>query len=306
MLSGVTIEATVTSYDPGIDLALAHVNSAGADLPAAPLAAARPAAGAIATAASRWNGTDFITPVFVAAASSSNLSISGAGYSLAPGTPLYNGDGELFGVTASPDRPGAAFFVPEVVARLRSRQAAGLGHPSALGVAFQPIDARLSPWFGGSGAIVVQVIQGAAADIAGIKAGDVLTGLGGQIVDSPGTAQSVLAAMAAGTRAVAQLVRDGEPLTLEVTLGSALEALTLRTDEPLQTPAGEVSARDLFGAADLGAAGISADARILRINDRLATTVAQSRRDVQRAAGPVLLYVQDEGRRYFATGAVSP
>ncbi|MGE3705492.1 MAG: trypsin-like peptidase domain-containing protein, partial [Vicinamibacterales bacterium] len=77
MQNGTTVDAEVLVFEEATGLVLLRVPS-GADLPVAPLAVARPASGALATAAGRWPHADIIVPVFVMASTNERYRISGA------------------------------------------------------------------------------------------------------------------------------------------------------------------------------------------------------------------------------------
>ncbi|HEY5115550.1 MAG TPA: PDZ domain-containing protein, partial [Nakamurella sp.] len=72
-----------------------------------------------------------------------------------------------------------------------------------------------------TGAKIAQVTAGSGAEAAGLKAGDVITNLGNQPVES---ADALIAAVRSaspnGTTDVT-VVRDGQSQTVSVTLGSA-------------------------------------------------------------------------------------
>jgi putative serine protease PepD len=73
---------------------------------------------------------------------------------------------------------------------------------------------------GDPGAVVVSVQAGSAADEAGIKEGDVITGLDGDSVGGPEDLAAVIAGHQPGDKVTVKFERDGKPQTLEVTLGA--------------------------------------------------------------------------------------
>jgi serine protease Do len=87
---------------------------------------------------------------------------------------------------------------------------------------------------GTTGVLVVQVESGGPADMAGLVGGsqattvngmqlelggDVITGIDGNPVDSIGTLQSLLAQLTPGSDVVLDILRDGQPMQVSVTLG---------------------------------------------------------------------------------------
>ena len=102
------------------------------------------------------------------------------------------------------------------------------GH-GRIGVALAPIspEAReqLSLPDGAKGAVVAQVQPGSPAEQAGLRAGDVIVGVGTKPVASPGEAvKAIHAATGHGSdQAVAlRIIRDGQPAFIAVTPGNAV------------------------------------------------------------------------------------
>jgi hypothetical protein len=89
--------------------------------------------------------------------------------------------------------------------------------------------------------------------------------------------------------------RDGKPLTFSLTAGPA-QAPRKPADEPPDAPA----AGDLLSTPQLEAAGIEASARVLAVNGEPARTRAALQRQLRPRRPPVLLYVQQDGERFFA------
>ncbi|WFF37809.1 trypsin-like peptidase domain-containing protein [Moraxella nasibovis] len=69
------------------------------------------------------------------------------------------------------------------------------------------------------GVLVSQVWEGTPAAQAGIQAGDVIVSLNGVPTDTANTLTGIIAKHAPNTTLEAQILRDGKPLTLSVTLG---------------------------------------------------------------------------------------
>ena len=70
------------------------------------------------------------------------------------------------------------------------------------------------------GASIVQLSDGGAADAAGLKVGDVITGINGLPVTGKTDLTAQVRSLAAGAKATLTYVRDGRAASAEVTLGS--------------------------------------------------------------------------------------
>jgi serine protease Do len=70
-----------------------------------------------------------------------------------------------------------------------------------------------------AGALVDDVTKGGPADKAGIKNGDVIRKINGQTVDDSNQLIAMITDMNPGSEATLDVLRDGQPLTIRVTLG---------------------------------------------------------------------------------------
>ena len=70
-----------------------------------------------------------------------------------------------------------------------------------------------------SGAIVAQVTPDSPASSAGLQQGDVITSLNGQGVTNSSALQMAVAQVSPGTSLTLGVIRNGQPLTLHVTVG---------------------------------------------------------------------------------------
>ena len=74
------------------------------------------------------------------------------------------------------------------------------------------------------GAYVIEVIQGSAADSAGILQGDIITKLADQdISEESGSLASIMREKKVGDRVSVEIWRDGKTMSLQVTLQEAGE-----------------------------------------------------------------------------------
>ncbi|OYX47460.1 MAG: hypothetical protein B7Y97_12375 [Sphingomonas sp. 32-66-10] len=91
-----------------------------------------------------------------------------------------------------------------------------------LGVGIQPLTDDLAKSFGvpkGKGELISRVEPGEAAAKAGIKQGDVIVKIDGKDVTPDQTLSYLAANVRPGSRIAVELIRDGKPLTVQVTVG---------------------------------------------------------------------------------------
>jgi putative serine protease PepD len=136
------------------------------------------------------------------------------------GGPLLNMAGQVVGITTqieseSGGNDGVGFAVPSsTIAEVVSKLVKGekVVHPY-LGVYVQtPAN--------GSGAQVARLKSGSPAATAGLKAGDVITGFGGQTIASPDDLTAVVAAKQPGDKVSITYQRNGSTKTTQVTIGT--------------------------------------------------------------------------------------
>jgi serine protease Do len=88
---------------------------------------------------------------------------------------------------------------------------------AVLGIECEPVDSQLAQYFGvKQGVLVRSVRKGSAAEKAGLKAGDVLTALGGESVASPRDVTSFLRMHDSGKAIPVALMREHKELTLTI------------------------------------------------------------------------------------------
>jgi serine protease Do len=141
------------------------------------------------------------------------------------GGPLLNLRGEVVGInTAIVARgQGIGFAIPSdlaqnVIAQLQSKGEVTRGW---LGVAIQDLSSDLADYYrikDGKGVLVSEVYAGDPADKAGIKAQDIIVALDGQKVTSSRELSAMVANSPVGSRLKVEIVRDGKPKTVTVTL----------------------------------------------------------------------------------------
>jgi serine protease Do len=157
------------------------------------------------------------------------------------GGPLFDSSGAVVGInsqiyTTSGGYQGVSFAIPINLAQGVEDQIVKTGkvEHGRLGIQIQNINQSLAQSFKLSspeGALVAQVVPDGAAARAGIKAGDVILKYNGQPIEDSGQLSVRVNATAPGEKATLDLVREGKPMTLTVTVGSASEATVAKNGE---------------------------------------------------------------------------
>lgn len=145
------------------------------------------------------------------------------------GGALVDARGRLVGIntaimTTTRGNIGIGFSIPVNLAAfvMKSLVESGRVVRGYLGVATQDLDAGLAASFGLKeirGALVTEVTPGSPAARAGLAAGDVVTALNDKVVLNRDELRLLVSQIQPGTRATLRLVREGKPLSLEVTFG---------------------------------------------------------------------------------------
>jgi serine protease Do len=149
------------------------------------------------------------------------------------GGPLVNLDGEVIGInTAISSRnggyQGVGFAIPVNLAKWVGGQLeqTGVVHRAFLGVMIQPVTQPLAEQFHVNvhqGVLVTEVQPGTPAEKAGLKPGDVILEFAGKQVSSPRELQGIVERAKIGSKHPLRILRDGKPLTINVTCGEQSE-----------------------------------------------------------------------------------
>ena len=128
-------------------------------------------------------------------------------------------------MTSSGSFAGAGFAIPSQTVRATTEQliAHGKVEHGYLGIAMNDITPENAHFFNlqeAAGAAVSQVTPDSPAARGGLKAGDVLTQLNGQKLETGSDLQVAISQMQPGTKIALGILRDGKPQTLNVTVGS--------------------------------------------------------------------------------------
>jgi serine protease Do len=146
------------------------------------------------------------------------------------GGPTFNTEGEVVGVNTAIFSPsggsvGIGFaissdVVKNVVQQLKENGSVTRGW---IGVQIQSVTPDLADNLGlknAGGALVAETQKDSPAAAAGVKSGDVITAVDGEAVADPHDLARRIAALGPKKTAKLSIVRDGSPMTVDVTLGT--------------------------------------------------------------------------------------
>lgn len=152
------------------------------------------------------------------------------------GGPVVNLQGEVIGIATAINAAGQGigFAVPinmakQVVGQLRER---GRVVRSWMGVSVREIRHNLArPPGSGREVVVTEIVKGGPAALSGLRVGDVIAGLNGQVIPSAARLRWDVASAGVGRRVSLQVRRGGDLRSLQVQLGQLPEVE--REAEPL-------------------------------------------------------------------------
>jgi len=162
------------------------------------------------------------------------------------GGPLVNMRGEVIGINTAIVRGGSGigFAIPATMAKQISTQLVDHGKVTRgwLGVVLQPLTPDLAASFGADGkkgALVSDVAAESPASRAGLESGDVVLGIDGHKVETPGDVARAIALAAPGGKTTLTVWRDKSQRSVDVVLGEQpgeAQALRLGFDVRPLTP----------------------------------------------------------------------
>jgi S1-C subfamily serine protease len=139
------------------------------------------------------------------------------------GGPLLNTEGKVVGINLIPGQTqgsmGLAIPIEDATELLELLKAGRQPLRPWLGVAVQPMDARLAESFGldrAEGALVSRVVPSGPADRAGIMSGDVIVGFAGRPVEDPLELIEAVKGSRLGKKVKIRIVRKGKKRTLRI------------------------------------------------------------------------------------------
>jgi serine protease DegQ len=159
------------------------------------------------------------------------------------GGALVNLKGELVGINTAIIAPsggnvGIGFAIPSQMMNNLMTQIIEFGEVKrgVLGISGSNFDAAMAKSFGvdlAQGAFVAEVVPDSSADKGGLKIGDIITHVDGNKIKSFDELKSKVATKGAGKEVELTALRDGDEVTLTVTLGSAdKQAITAEIIHP--------------------------------------------------------------------------
>ncbi|MGH8016975.1 MAG: Do family serine endopeptidase [Opitutaceae bacterium] len=237
---GRELDAKIVGADPRTDVAVVKVEAE--DLPFATLADSdKLRVGDVVFAVGNPLGIGQTTTMgIVSATGRSNLRLIDEGYENFiqtdasinlgnSGGALVDAQGRVVGIntaiiSTSRGNIGIGFAIPVNLAStiMRSLIETGAVARGFLGVSLQDLDAGLAEAFGvegAKGAIVKEISPDSPAEKAGLRQGDVITGLDGRSVDNSTDLRLAVSQMIPGTSVSVSVIRDGEAMEIPVELG---------------------------------------------------------------------------------------
>jgi serine protease Do len=244
------------------------------------------------------------------------------------GGPLLNLDGKAVGMNAAIIGPGGnvgiGLAIPSNMARdvYQQLKESGKVVRGFLGVSLQDLESGMGDYFGvanGKGVVIVSVVEGSAAEKAGVKADDVVVEFEGQPVTNMNDFRNRVAMHKPGTKVELVVIRENKRKTLTAVLdelpkddttiagggrgdfqnqlGLSVQTLTEEMAERLgyDTTTGVV-VTDVNPGSLAAEAGIRAGTLILEVNRTPVRNVKQFAEAINEAKsdGKALLRVQDE------------
>lgn len=232
-------EAELIGSDPASDLALLKINAK--DLPTVKLGnSERLKVGEWVVAIGSPFGFELSVTAGIVSAQGRSLPDENGNYvpfiqtdvAINPGNsggPLFDLEGEVVGInsqifTRSGGFMGLSFAIPidvamEVVEQLKEKGSVSRGW---LGVLIQRVDRDLAESFGldrATGALITQVLIDSPAEQSGLKEGDVILKFNGRDIDLSSDLPHIVGRTKAESTVDVEIIRGGEPETLEVTVG---------------------------------------------------------------------------------------
>jgi serine protease Do len=173
------------------------------------------------------------------------------------GGPLVSARGEVVGINTFLISPsgsfsGMGFAIPSQVARpvIENLLKYGKVEHSRVGVVIEDVTPENAKFFHlekASGALVSQVEPDSPGAKAGLKVGDIVTGVDGKKAEDAGQLQLAISMRRPGTKVNLEIMRDGKTMTVPVTL----EGLNARNDEAARPGQEHGKARWGLGLMDL-------------------------------------------------------
>jgi len=161
------------------------------------------------------------------------------------GGPLFNMAGEVVGINTAivAQGQGIGFAIPinmakEIMEDLKSKGRVTRGW---LGITVQDISEEISATLklkNQQGALVSQVLEGEPGDKAGMKPGDIITGIDGKAVNNTKDLLKTVAGLNVGKKVRIRTLREGKELSLATTIGERKDVREAAAKEPIHEQLG--------------------------------------------------------------------
>lgn len=224
------------------------------------------------------------------------------------GGALVNLNGELVGINSAilsrtGGNIGIGFAIPANMMKTVMNQLVKHGEVrrGVLGVNIQTLTPDIAESMGAAsttqGALVSQVVEGSAAEKAGIKAGDIITAVNGKPVKDASALRNTIGLLSIGERVDVALLRDGKPRRVTAVIGerdaaAEAEAASLHRGlegaELTDAQGGGVLIRTVAEGSPAAQRGLRANDVITGVGRTRVANLAEFRRATEGAAAFVL------------------
>ena len=317
LLDNRSLKAKIVGADPGSDVAVLKVQAGNlVDLPIAD--SDRAEVGDFVVAIGNPFGLGHtVTSGIVSALGRSGINPEGyedfiqTDASINPGNSggaLVNLNGELVGINSAilsrtGGNIGIGFAIPANMMKTVMDQLVKHGEVrrGVLGVNIQTLTPDIAESMGAAsgtvGALVSQVVEGSAAEKAGIKAGDIITAVNGKPVKDASGLRNSIGLLSIGDRVDIALLRDGKPRRVTAVIGerdTAAEAAAASQHHGLEgadlvdAQGGGVLIRAVAEGSPAAQRGLRANDIIIGVGRTRVANVAEFRRATEGAAAFVV------------------
>src|SRR5450631_270630 len=225
------------------------------------------------------------------------------------GGALVNLRGELVGINSailsrSGGNIGIGFAISSNMVRSVTDQLIQYGQVrrGVLGINIYDVTPDIAKEYGlteANGALVAGVMQGSAADKAGIRTGDVVTAIDGHLMKSAAELRRTIGMLRVGDKVEVSLLRDGKPRDVTALVGEKGEAGSgavamhkrLEGADLADAPGGGVIIRSVQEASPAAQAGLRANDLIVGVG-RLPVANLTAFREAAKDAGLLLLNIR--------------
>ncbi|MCK0950356.1 serine endoprotease DegQ [Enterobacter hormaechei subsp. steigerwaltii] len=229
------------------------------------------------------------------------------------GGALLNLNGELIGINTATLAPGGGsigigFAIPSNMAKTLSQQLIQFGEVKRglLGIKGMEMSADIAKAFKLNvqrGAFVSEVLPNSGSAKAGVKSGDVIVSLNDKPLSSFAELRSRIATTEPGAKVKLGLIREGKPLTVEVTLDKstsssasaeqispALQGATL-SDGQLKNGTKGISVTTVEKSSPAAQAGLHQDDVIVGVNRTRVQSIAEMRKVLESKPAVIALQI---------------